>query len=326
MYCYESGSTDPDYNLALEEYLLTSGRSGDILMLWQNYNTVVIGLNQNAEEEIDRSYVEEHGINVVRRKTGGGAVYHDLGNLNYSFISDLGDAAQLSIRRFTEPVCRALKSFGVDAETSGRNDIVIDGRKVSGVAQRISGDRILHHGTLLFCSDLGEVSRVLKADPEKFKSKSTKSVRSRVANISEFLSESIRIEDFKQRLFAELSGDELIRQDITEEERCEVNALADSCYRSWEWNYGISPAYSFSNRVRYPGGTLEVRADIRGGRIQSIVFYGDFMALMPNTAASDRLKGVPFRRENVREALSGLELDRLFGSICEDEILDTMFA
>ena len=176
----ESGSVDPCYNLALEQYILENRREGDWLFLWQNANTIVIGLNQNTAEEINASFVEEHGITVVRRMTGGGAVYHDLGNLNYSFICDTGNAEELTIRRFTEPVCRALAAMGVDAETSGRNDILVDGKKVSGVAQRIANGRILHHGTLLFDSDPVMIAGALNADPSKFRSKSAKSVRSRI--------------------------------------------------------------------------------------------------------------------------------------------------
>ena len=149
----ETGSTDPCYNLAFEEYVLKNRTEGDWLILWQNANTVVVGLNQNTAEEINPEFVTAHNVTVVRRETGGGAVYHDLGNLNYSFITDLGDAASLTIARFTLPVCRALEAMGVHAQTSGRNDITVDGQKVSGVAQRIYRNRILHHGTLLFDSD-----------------------------------------------------------------------------------------------------------------------------------------------------------------------------
>ena len=184
----ETGSVDPCYNLALEQYVLEHFREGDWLLLWQNANTVVIGLNQNTAEEINAAFVEKHGVTVVRRMTGGGAVYHDLGNLNYSFICDVGNAEELTIRRFTDPVCRALAAMGVDAETSGRNDILVGGKKVSGVAQRITNGRILHHGTLLFDSDPAMIEGALKADPAKFRSKSAKSVRSRVGNIRDYLS------------------------------------------------------------------------------------------------------------------------------------------
>ena len=203
----ETGSVDPCYNLALEQYVLEHFREGDWLLLWQNANTVVIGLNQNTAEEINAAFVEKHGVNVVRRMTGGGAVYHDLGNLNYSFICDVGNAEELTIRRFTDPVCRALAAMGVDAETSGRNDILVGGKKVSGVAQRITNGRILHHGTLLFDSDPAMIEGALKADPAKFRSKSAKSVRSRVGNIRDYLPADADLAQFRERLLRELTQD-----------------------------------------------------------------------------------------------------------------------
>ena len=203
----ETGSVDPCYNLALEQYVLEHFREGDWLLLWQNANTVVIGLNQNTAEEINAAFVEKHGVNVVRRMTGGGAVYHDLGNLNYSFICDVGNAEELTIRRFTDPVCRALAAMGVDAETSGRNDILVVGKKVSGVAQRITNGRILHHGTLLFDSDPAMIEGALKADPAKFRSKSAKSVRSRVGNIRDYLPADADLAQFRERLLRELTQD-----------------------------------------------------------------------------------------------------------------------
>ena len=191
----ETHSQNPYYNLAFEEYVLCHRTQGDYLLLWQNDNTIVVGQNQNTEAEINRAFVEQHHINVVRRSTGGGAVYHDLGNLNYSFITDVGDDG-ISIRRFTEPVVAALRSLGLNAEASGRNDILVEGRKVSGTAQRLWGDRILHHGTLLFDANADMVAGALQVDPEKFRSKSTKSVRSRIGNIRSFLKQDMDMPAF----------------------------------------------------------------------------------------------------------------------------------
>ena len=279
MFYLETGSLDPCYNLAFEEYVLEHKNRGEWLILWQNANTVVIGLNQTAEEEINREYVEAHGVTVVRRKTGGGAVYHDLGNLNYSFISDSGPCETLSIKRFTDPICRALRAMGLEAECSGRNDIMVDGKKISGVAQRVQHGRILHHGTLLFDSDPDAISGALNADPEKFASKSTKSVRARVGNIRDFLREDCTIEEFRSALLRELCADGMVRCALSEDELESVRLLAQK-YRSWDWTYGRSPSYGYKNKKRFPGGTLKVTADIRNGILEDICFSGDFYHLI----------------------------------------------
>ena len=316
----ETNSTDPSYNLALEQHVLEQRREGDWLLLWQNANTVVIGLNQNAAEEINAAFVEAHGISVVRRMTGGGAVYHDLGNLNYSFISDLGSAEELSIRRFTEPVCRALAAMGVEAETSGRNDILVAGKKVSGVAQRIAGGRILHHGTLLFDSDPAMIAGALNADPAKFSSKSAKSVRSRVGNIKDFLPAEATLDEFRERLLRELTKDGLIRETLSGDELEAVRKLADGKYRSWDWTYGRSPDCTYRSRARFPGGTLEVRMNIRCGRIEDIIFYGDFMAAEPLTGLCEALRGLPRERQAVSDVLARFPIPVLFGGIHREEI------
>ena len=325
VYYLETHSTDPCFNLAFEEYVLENKLEGEWLILWQNANTIVVGLNQNAAGEIDPAFVREHGVNVVRRATGGGAVYHDLGNLNYSFITDLGDAETLTISRFTAPVCRALESMGVHAETTGRNDITVDGRKVSGVAQRIYKNRILHHGTLLFDSDPAMIAGALNADPAKFQSKSAKSVRSRIGNIRAFLPEDMTLKEFWDRLLCELSQDGLSHSDLSPEDLRKIQAIAESKYRSWDWTYGKSPDYNYKNKLRFPGGTLEVWLTIAGGVIADVKFLGDFMAVLPNTAAADALKGVKYRREDVERTLSGLPLMPMFGGISLEDILDVMF-
>ena len=317
----ETGSTDPCYNLALEQYVLEHKREGDWLLLWQNANTIVIGLNQNTAEEINADFVSQHGITVVRRMTGGGAVYHDLGNLNYSFISDVGNTEALTIRRFTDPVCRALAAMGVSAETSGRNDILVDGKKISGVAQRIAGNRILHHGTLLFDSNPDMISGALRVDPAKFSSKSAKSVRSRVGNIREHLPEDMTLDRFWQCILDELTVDGIVLEQLTESELAEIRKLADEKYRNWEWNYGRSPDCTYQNRRRFPGGTLEVRLSLHTGRIDEIIFYGDFMATAPQAALIEALRGTRCEESPLSEVLSCFDLRSLFGGITRDEIL-----
>lgn len=321
----ETHSTDPRYNLAFEEYVLTHETQGEWLLLWQNANTIVVGLNQNTEEEINRPFVEAHGITVVRRTTGGGAVYHDLGNLNYSFITDTGDTASLSMTRFTEPVCRALAAMGVQAETSGRNDITVEGRKVSGVAQRIVGGRILHHGTLLFDSDAEMVAGALRADPAKFSSKSAKSVRSRIGNIRAFLPQDMALPEFWDRLRAEIAAGDPEPAALPPEAEAEIRRAAREKYGSWAWTYGRSPDYNFKNRLRFPGGTLSVALSVEDGVIGEAAFRGDFMAVSDCAPAAAALRGVRFSRGDAARALAPLDLGPMFGGITLRDILETMF-
>ncbi len=321
----ETNSTDPFYNLAFEEVILRNRREGDYLLLWQNENTIVIGQNQNAEAEINRSFVEAHDIKVVRRMTGGGAVYHDMGNLNYSFITDSGDPKMLSMDRFTSAVVRALEHFGLKAEASGRNDILVEGKKVSGTAQRLMSGRILYHGTLLFDSSPDMVEGALNVDPEKFKSKSSKSVRSRIGNIRSFLLQDMELDEFWAELKRQLSGDDMMTDKLTAEEETEVNRLRDEKYSTWEWNFGRSPKYDLTNKRRFDGGTLEVGAHVESGKITEIAFYGDFMAMASLLPLTEALKGCPFRRGDMEEILGRFSLKEMFGTITAGEILDTVF-
>lgn len=321
----ETGSQDPAYNLAFEETVLRRRQEGNYLILWQNDNTIVIGQNQIAEAEINRSFVEAHGIRVVRRTTGGGAVYHDLGNLNYSFITDSGDAQRLTMEHFTRPVVEALCGLGLKAEASGRNDILVEGRKVSGTAQRMAGGRILHHGTLLFDSNPEMVAGALRADPSKFHSKSAKSVRSRVGNIRSFLPRDMDLPSFWAYLRTALVAGELIQDALTPQELEAVKELKASKYDRWEWNFGRAPQYDMMNRARFEGGTLEVGVHVQEGLISRIGFYGDFLALRSLEPLTEALKGCPFQREAVAARLEFFQLTEFFGAIKAEEILEALF-
>ena len=324
VYYLETKSTDPYYNLAFEEYVLTHRTEGDYLLLWQNDNTIVVGQNQNTEAEINRAFVEQHHINVVRRSTGGGAVYHDLGNLNYSFITDVGDDG-ISIRRFTEPVVAALRSLGLNAEASGRNDILVEGRKVSGTAQRRHGGRILHHGTLLFDANPGMVAGALNVDPEKFRSKSTKSVRSRIGNIRDFLPNDMELPAFWAYLKDALSGGGLTPGALSAGELAEVDRLKREKYDTWEWNYGRSPKFNVRCKRYWDGGCLEANVSIANGVITDVRFFGDFLSVCGLEELVERLKGVAFRPEDVGAVLNDSPVGELFGGITADEVTATIF-
>ena len=318
----ETESTDPAYNLAFEEYVQTNRREGNYLILWQNRNAVIIGRNQNAEAEINREFVDSHGICVVRRNTGGGAVYHDLGNLNYSFLTDAAAPEDRSATTFTAPVVEALKNLGLEAAASGRNDILVSGHKVSGTAQYLMKGRLLHHGTLLFDSDLSAVSGALNPDPTKFQSKGIKSVRSRVGNIRQFLPKDLTLSEFWAYLKTSLA-DTLIPSSLTAEELAAVEALKQEKYDTWQWNYGKSPQYRQVSRKRLPGGLLELHMTVDRGIIQALQICGDFLALTPVEPLEQALIGCPCRADAISAVLGQQDLSCL-GAIAPEEFISVL--
>lgn len=328
----ETGRLDPAWNLAFEETVLERRTDAPYLILWQNDNTIVIGQNQNTVEEVNDSFVKEHGIHVVRRMTGGGAVYHDLGNINYSFIDDAGELESLSYERFAAAVVDALKGLGLDACASGRNDILVSGCKVSGTAQRLCGGRILYHGTLLFDSKPEMIAGALNVDPLKFQSKSKKSVRARVGNIRSFLKKDMSMEEFKAYLIDCFGKAGVVRDALNPDELQHVSELKKNKYDTWEWNYGKSPRFTMRNKEKFDGGIIDIRADIENGYITEIKFYGDFLSLRSLEQLEKSFIGIKYERTAAKNAIddymkyNGHGLNEYFGSIQEEEILDTMFA
>lgn len=276
MKLYKNGRTDPYFNLAAEEYLLTA-EDEPVFMLWQNERSVIIGRNQNAYAEINRGFVEENGIAVVRRLTGGGAVFHDLGNINYTFITKKGDAGALDFARFCAPVIAALSALGVPAELSGRNDMTADGRKFSGNAQCVFNNRVLHHGTILFSADMEYLSGALNADPEKMKSKGIKSVRSRVCNLSEYLP-GYTAERLKSYLENSVEAE---KTSFSAEQTAGIEKLAREKYSTWEWNYGRSKEYENKVKERFPFGSVEVCYTAENGRLTDVRISGDWFGTRP---------------------------------------------
>ena len=324
---FGDGIAGSAYNLAFEEFVLTNRRKrGHILLLWQNDNTIVIGQNQNAEAEINRPFVEAHRIHVVRLVlTGGGAVHHDLGNLNYSFITDVGCAEELTMERFTRPVVEALKALGASGRGIRTDDILVEGKKVSGTAQRVTRDRILHHGTLLFDADPAMVAGALHVDPEKFRSKSAKSVRGRIGNIRTFLKEDMDLPAFWTYLKTALAGSGLTETTLTPQELEAVETLRANKYATWEWTYGRSPRYNMENKRYWPGGCLEVRGG-RGPR------HGGGYRLLRGFSGSPEYgrdhsgsAGLRVPGEAFGAVLDRFALHEFFGAITKEEILETVF-
>lgn len=319
--------TNPYMNLALDEYAMKHIDVGeDYFFIWQNEPSVIIGKNQNAVQEVNQAFIDENNIHVARRVSGGGAVYHDFGNLNFTFIIGVDDPGKVNYKKYVQPIIDALKSMGVHAEASGRNDILIDGLKISGNAQRMAAGKLMHHGTLIYDVNLEHMVEALNVDPDKIISKGVKSVRSRVTTIKEHLPKGTTIEDFWNELHYYLSNkgqDKEIM--LSQKDLDKIKHEADTRFSTWEWNYGYSPEFNLRNSKRFSGGRIEVLMDVNEGLIESIRFMGDYLGLRDVSEVEEKLVGVRFKVSDVVEVLSEINLKLYFGGISLDEIISVIF-
>lgn len=319
-------SNDPYFNMAVEDYLVhTPDIDEDIFMLWQNRPTVVVGRHQNSSAEINLPFVRENNIAVVRRLSGGGAVYHDEGNLNFTFISRV-QGMGLDFAAFTGPVIQVLEQLGVPAEHTGRNDIVIAGRKFSGNAQYRSKNRLMHHGTILWDSNLEDVAQALQPDESKTVAKGIASVRSRVTNISEHLNQPVTLNDFSELLTEHIfrhSGEQRQRE-LGSKELKTIEELRDKKYSTWEWNYGQSPQYTQRRKAQYPWGSMEAFLLVKQGIVAQCKLFGDFFTIADLSVMETALLGLPLQDEPIRSALQAVDPATVIPTASVEQILSLL--
>ena len=326
-------NTDPRTNIALETYLVENRLTDQPLLLFYiNEPSIIIGRNQNTVEEVNQRYVEEHGIHVVRRMSGGGAVYHDLGNFSYCFIQEEhGPARDFSV--FTRPVIEALHQMGVaGAKLEGRNDLLIDGKKFSGNAMYIRNGRMTAHGTILYDADLDAVTAALKPRADKIESKGIKSVRSRVTNIRPYVADAyqhLNTREFRDHLLLRIFGVNS-RADVPEytlstDDWAQVAAIRAERFANWDWNYGRSPAFTSERYHKYPQGAVDFRFNVeQGGNIKEIKIYGDFFGVGDIADVEERLTGIPYRRDAITAAFADIDTALYFGGIAAKDLIDQL--
>jgi lipoate-protein ligase A len=322
--------TDATLNLALEEWAVRNLdlENEDYLLFYINRNAIIIGKHQNTIEEINSEYVKEKNIQVVRRISGGGTVYHDDGNLNFSFLTKFSQDSIHNFKKFTEPVVKTLNELGVKAELNGRNDITVDGKKISGNAQFSNTKAMFSHGTVLFNSNLDDVVEALNVKIDKIESKGIKSIRSRVANISDYLNENMSIFDFREKLLESIFGssENYPVLNLRENQWKEVYELANSKYRNWDWNYGRSPEFNIQKINRFDFGQIDARIDVKDGVIQNIKIYGDFLAHGDTIDIESKLIGKKYKEDEMIEALKELDINHHIGNISKEDFVKFLLA
>ena len=315
-------STNPYYNMAFDEYCLESLSIDEpVFFLWQNRPAVIVGFNQEVNTEVNLDYLKENGIDLVRRVTGGGAVYHDLGNLNYTIVGRSEDLER-DYPEYASIMAKALQSLGVPATLSGRNDILVEGRKVSGFAKRVCKNRLMVHGTLMYNVDVDVLTKVLNPSNTKLQSKGIASVRSRVANLCDYLPEIPNIQIFSNRLEEILSCNNADTEyQLSDTDLTNIQLLTDKKFATWEWNYGRSPKATLTHSSRLACGTVEIHLTLTENRISSCRFGGDFLGNLPATDLESALIEVIYDTENIEKRLSSFTISDYFDGVTVEELV-----
>lgn len=321
----ESPSTDPRFNLALEQYVFEElPKTDQYFMLWQNDNAIIVGKNQNTVEEINNEYVQNNNIQVVRRLSGGGAVYHDMGNVNFTFVMNVNDAEMINFQLFCLPVIKTLKKLGIEAEQNGRNDITIEGKKFSGNSQYIKQGRLMHHGTIMFDSDLSILEASLNISKDKIESKGLKSVRSRVTNISDHLDLKISNKQFIEFLKNNMFENEQIKEYfLSEADLTKIQKIKKDRYDTWEWNFGYSPKYNIvKKRLVDQCGGIEVNMEVNKGIITKFRVYGDYFGSGDVSEIEKIIVGHRPEHEELLDALERIDINHYFNNLTSKILID----
>ncbi len=326
MLCIYHESTDPYFNVATDEYILKYLKE-DCFMLWRNDNAIIVGKYQNTLSEINYDYVKKNNIAIVRRISGGGSVYHDLGNLNFSFVKGGENTSLTDFEEFTKPIVEVIRKLGANARFSGKNDLMIDDKKIAGNAAHRHKDKILQHGCLLFSSEIRNVSEALKINPAKYSDRAVKSIPNRVTNISDHITEKVDVQEFAEKLMSHIletvPGARLYK--FTDEDLAIIQKLRDEKYATDEWNFGKSPAYNFKKSVRTKGGLLEMNMEVNKGVIEKIKIFGDFFSNDGIENLESVLVGVKHNETAIGEALKKLNISHYLSNVEIDEIIEAMF-
>ena len=318
-----NNSHNPAYNVALEAYAFRELLAEDeLFILWINEPTIVIGKHQNAIEEINKTYTDEHGIHVVRRLSGGGAVYHDLNNLNYTIISNKSQEGAFDFKTFSQPVIETLADLGVSATFTGRNDLEIDGKKFCGNAQAYYKGRMMHHGCLLFDVDMTVLGNALQVSKDKIESKGVKSVRARVTNILDELPEKMTVEAFSNQLLNKMKETypDMTEYVLSDDELQKIQDLADQQFGTWDLTYGKAPEYTIKRSVRYPAGKITTYANVEKSVIKGIKIYGDFFGIKDVADIEQALIGLRYEYSDVLDKLQTIDTTQYFTNITPQEI------